>query len=52
VALARLALARAFAGDVCDASGLVPRYLRQADARINWEQRIPPRPTAAAGGGR
>ncbi len=28
-------------------SGVVPRYLREADARINWEQRLPSRPPAA-----
>jgi tRNA threonylcarbamoyladenosine biosynthesis protein TsaB len=47
LALARLAVGRALAGEAGDASTLLPRYLRQADARINWEQRLPPRPAAA-----
>jgi hypothetical protein len=28
----------------------MPRYLRQADARINWEQRLAPPAPAPAGG--
>jgi tRNA threonylcarbamoyladenosine biosynthesis protein TsaB len=43
-ALAELGLARARAGEVHDGDDVMPRYLRQADARINWEQRIAPRP--------
>lgn len=49
-ALAALALARGRAGLVHEGASVVPRYLRQADARINWEQRIGPRAPAAAGG--
>lgn len=48
-ALAHLCLARATAGDVRDAAGLLPNYLRQADARIHWETRLAPRPTAPTG---
>lgn len=40
--LARLGLARLAAGAVHDPGGVSPRYLRPADARINWEQRLPP----------
>jgi tRNA threonylcarbamoyladenosine biosynthesis protein TsaB len=43
-ALAELGLARARAGEVHDGDDVLPRYLRQADARINWEKRIAPRP--------
>lgn len=54
VVLARLALVRLAAGAVLVPPGdVVPDYRREADARINWEQRIPPPPAAgdpAAGG--
>ncbi|HXQ59881.1 MAG TPA: tRNA (adenosine(37)-N6)-threonylcarbamoyltransferase complex dimerization subunit type 1 TsaB [Acidimicrobiales bacterium] len=46
-ALADLCVARARAGRAVDGAAVMPRYLRQADARINWEQRIPPRPARA-----
>jgi tRNA threonylcarbamoyladenosine biosynthesis protein TsaB len=49
--LAVLAVARAAAGGVVDGATLVPSYLRQADARINWEQRIAPRPSTGAATG-
>lgn len=48
-ALAELGLARALAGAVQDGDEVMPRYLRQADARINWEKRIAPRPAAVPG---
>jgi tRNA threonylcarbamoyladenosine biosynthesis protein TsaB len=48
--LAELSVARARAGLVEDGAGVTPRYLRDADARINWEQRIAPRAAAGAGG--
>jgi tRNA threonylcarbamoyladenosine biosynthesis protein TsaB len=47
-ALADLCVARALDGQAVDGAGVMPRYLRQADARINWEQRIPPRPGRVA----
>jgi len=49
-ALAELSVARGLAGRVHDAADVMPLYLREADARINWEQRSAPR--APAGGGR
>jgi tRNA threonylcarbamoyladenosine biosynthesis protein TsaB len=49
-ALAELALARGRAGHLHSGASVRPRYLRQADARINWEQRLAPRSPAAAGG--
>jgi tRNA threonylcarbamoyladenosine biosynthesis protein TsaB len=48
-ALAELCVARAGAGLTHDGASVMPRYLRQADAKINWEQRRPPRSAAAAG---
>jgi len=42
--LAQLGAAAAAVGAGVDAAFVVPRYLRQADARINWEQRLAPRP--------
>ncbi len=50
-ALAELAVAAARAGRVHDGADVMPRYLRDADARINWEQRRARRgpPAAAAG---
>jgi hypothetical protein len=49
-ALAELCVRRAAAGELADAAGVLPRYLRQADARINWEQRLAPRTPTPAGG--
>jgi tRNA threonylcarbamoyladenosine biosynthesis protein TsaB len=48
-ALAELCVARGLAGVVVDGASVQPRYLRQADATINWEQRIAPRAATAAG---
>jgi tRNA threonylcarbamoyladenosine biosynthesis protein TsaB len=48
-ALAELALARGLSGLVHRADRILPLYLRPADARINWDQRLPPRAAAAAG---
>ncbi|HZU78861.1 MAG TPA: tRNA (adenosine(37)-N6)-threonylcarbamoyltransferase complex dimerization subunit type 1 TsaB, partial [Acidimicrobiales bacterium] len=42
--LGRLGVARLLAGDARPAGEVTARYLREADVRINWEQRIPPRP--------
>jgi tRNA A37 threonylcarbamoyladenosine modification protein TsaB len=43
VTLARLAIHRLAAGaELSTAADLLPDYRREADARINWEQRIPP----------
>jgi len=39
--VAALGLARVAAGAVDDPLAVVPNYLREADARINWEQRAP-----------
>jgi tRNA threonylcarbamoyladenosine biosynthesis protein TsaB len=45
LAMARLALARLAAGEPpMSATSLLPDYRRPADARINWEQRIPSTP--------
>ncbi|MGA2036659.1 MAG: tRNA (adenosine(37)-N6)-threonylcarbamoyltransferase complex dimerization subunit type 1 TsaB [Acidimicrobiales bacterium] len=41
--LATIGVARLRAGLGLDAAKIAPRYLREADARINWEQRLPPR---------
>jgi tRNA threonylcarbamoyladenosine biosynthesis protein TsaB len=49
MALAELCVARGLAGRGHDGAGVMPRYLRKADARINWEQRIPARPGRAGG---
>jgi tRNA threonylcarbamoyladenosine biosynthesis protein TsaB len=49
-ALAELCLTRGRAGVVHDGAEVMPRYLREADARINWRQRTAPR-VAAAGAG-
>jgi tRNA threonylcarbamoyladenosine biosynthesis protein TsaB len=49
-ALAELCLARGLSGLVHRADRVLPLYLRPADARINWGQRLPPRAAAAAGG--
>ncbi len=47
--LARLAAARLTAGAAPTApADLVPDYRRHADARINWEERAPQRPTPPA----
>jgi tRNA threonylcarbamoyladenosine biosynthesis protein TsaB len=48
--LAGLTVARGLAGDVHDGAQVMPRYLRDADARINWEQRVAPRTATTAGG--
>jgi tRNA threonylcarbamoyladenosine biosynthesis protein TsaB len=47
-ALAELAVTRGRAGTVSDGATVMPLYMRQADARINWEQRIAPRAPAPA----
>jgi tRNA threonylcarbamoyladenosine biosynthesis protein TsaB len=39
VALGHVTRERLHRGEVCDAFALMPRYLRQADVSINWEQR-------------
>jgi tRNA threonylcarbamoyladenosine biosynthesis protein TsaB len=49
-ALAELCVTRGRAGDVHDGAEVMPRYLREADARINWRQRTAPR-VAATGAG-
>ena len=49
-ALAELCVARGRAGLVHDGAEVMPRYLRDADARINWRQRTAPR-VAATGAG-
>ena len=47
--LAHVALGRIEAGAVPSSPvDLVPDYRRQADARINWERRVPPRPARDA----
>ncbi len=48
-ALAELCVARGLAGQVHDGRSVMPRYLRRADARINWEQRMPRAPAPAGG---
>jgi tRNA threonylcarbamoyladenosine biosynthesis protein TsaB len=48
-ALAELAVARGLGGLVGDGAGVLPSYLRPADARINWEQRMAPRATTESG---
>lgn len=42
-ALADLGVRWLRAGLACSPGAVSPRYLRQADARINWEQRLAPR---------
>lgn len=49
-ALAELCQARALAGLVHEGDDVMPRYLRQADAKINWGQRVAPRPAPAGSG--
>jgi tRNA threonylcarbamoyladenosine biosynthesis protein TsaB len=49
-ALADLCVARAAAGLLAEGDDVMPRYLRQADATINWGQRVAPRVTAAGSG--
>jgi tRNA threonylcarbamoyladenosine biosynthesis protein TsaB len=49
-ALAELCVARARAGLLADGDEVMPRYLRQADATINWGQRVAPRVTTAGSG--
>jgi tRNA threonylcarbamoyladenosine biosynthesis protein TsaB len=51
-ALAELCVTRGRAGAVQNGAAVMPRYLRDVDARINWEQRIAPRAVTGAGGGR
>jgi tRNA threonylcarbamoyladenosine biosynthesis protein TsaB len=46
--LAAAGVERLAAGDGEDALSLSPRYLRQADVRINWEERLPPRAVSSA----
>jgi len=48
--LAGLTVTRGLAGRVDDGAAVMPRYLREVDARINWEQRATPRAATAAGG--
>jgi tRNA threonylcarbamoyladenosine biosynthesis protein TsaB len=45
--LAALGVRRAGEGGGVAAAALEARYLREADVRINWEQRLAPRPVAA-----
>ena len=45
--LAAEGVRRAGRGDGVPAAALEARYLREADVRINWEQRLAPRPLAA-----
>ena len=45
--LALAGVARHAAGDHMEAAAVVARYLREADVRINWEQRIVPRAAEA-----
>lgn len=47
-ALARMGIAKLMQGLGEDAQKILPRYLREADARINWEQRLPPRDCSPA----
>jgi len=48
--LAGLSVARGLAGRVHVGAEVVPRYLRDVDARINWGQRTAPRAPTTAGG--
>lgn len=48
--LARLGTARLASGCGADPSAVRALYLRDADVRINWEQRFPPRPVAGDAG--
>ncbi len=53
LAQARLARARLASGATpTDPADLVPDYRREADARINWEQRLPPVPSPGPAGTR
>ena len=47
--LARLGLECLRAGGGTDAAEISPRYLREADTRINWEQRLPQREPSRTG---
>ena len=47
--LARMGVVRLAAGLGIDSSQILPRYLREADARINWEQRLMPQRASRAG---
>jgi tRNA threonylcarbamoyladenosine biosynthesis protein TsaB len=48
--LAAIGVARLGAGLGLEAAEITPRYLREADARIHWEQRLPPRKPSRSGG--
>lgn len=48
--LARIGVSRLTQGLGVDAERVLPRYLREADARINWEQRLAPRTSSPAPG--
>ena len=41
--LAQIGVRRALEGDLVTPSAVMPKYLREADARINWQQRQPHR---------
>ncbi len=47
--LATIGVARLGAGLGLEAAEIAPRYLREADARIHWEQRLPPREPSCPG---
>jgi tRNA threonylcarbamoyladenosine biosynthesis protein TsaB len=47
--LAAIGVARLGAGLGLEAAEIAPRYLREADARIHWEQRLPPREPHCSG---
>jgi tRNA threonylcarbamoyladenosine biosynthesis protein TsaB len=50
--LARIGVRRALAGEVLSPGEVAPRYLREAEARINWEQRhAPPMPSVSVPAG-
>jgi len=47
--LATIGVARLGAGLGLEAAEIAPTYLREADARIHWEQRLPPREPPCSG---
>jgi tRNA A37 threonylcarbamoyladenosine modification protein TsaB len=47
--LAAVGVARLSAGLGLEAAEIAPLYLRDADARIHWEQRLPPQEPSAPG---